>query len=123
MVSPENERRKKKLSPGKIIALILVLMMAEPEFLGILLGIAALVAPIGIVLFLIFRQKKHKESHQRALENTTFGSCRQQKAFDERIQELFCRHKDKAIHHVARGREIDPWDRPDIDISKYQRKE
>ena len=123
MVSPENERSKKKLSPGKIIALILVLMMAEPEFLGILLGIAALVAPIDIVLFLTFRQKKHKESHQRALENTTFGSCRQQKAFDERIQELFCFHKDKAIHHVARGREIDPWDRPDIDISKYQRKE
>ena len=57
MVSPENERSKKKLSPGKIIALILVLMMAEPEFLGILLGIAALVAPIGIVLFLIFRRQ------------------------------------------------------------------
>ena len=119
MIRQENKENKKKLSPGKIIVLILVLMMAEPEFLGI----AALVAPIGIVLFLIFRQKKHKESHQRALENTTFGSCRQQKAFDERIRELFCFHKDKAIHHVARGREIDPWDRPDIDISKYQRKE
>ena len=23
----------------------------------------------------------------------------------------------------ARGKEMDPWDRPDIDIRKYQRKE
>ena len=33
-----------------------------------------------------------------------------------------CTHKDKGVHHVRRGKEIDPWDRPDIDISKYQRK-
>jgi len=123
MIRQENEKNKKKASPGKIIGLILVLLMAEPEFFGIILGIAVFLSPIGIVLFLVLRQKKHKEGHQRALENTTFGSCRQQKAFDERVQELFCRHKDKAIHHVGRGKEIDPWDRPDIDISKYQRKE
>jgi hypothetical protein len=35
--------------------------------------------------------------------------------------EQFCRHTDKSEHHVRRGKEIDPWDRPDIDISKYQR--
>ena len=34
-----------------------------------------------------------------------------------------CFPDDKAVHHVRRGKEIDPWDRPDIDISKYQRKE
>lgn len=33
-----------------------------------------------------------------------------------------CTHNDKGVHHVRRGKEIDPWDRPDIDISKYQRK-
>ena len=44
-----------------------------------------------------------------------------QSSFDECPQPFFCRHKDKAVHHVRRGKEIDPWDRPDIDISKYQR--
>ncbi len=40
---------------------------------------------------------------------------------DEEPRRLFCFHKDKGYHHVVRGREQDPWDRPDIDISKYQR--
>lgn len=41
--------------------------------------------------------------------------------FDDCPQPLFCFHKDKGEHHVQKGKEIDPWDRPDIDISKYQR--
>jgi hypothetical protein len=44
-----------------------------------------------------------------------------QKSFDECNQPVVCRHTDKSEHHVRRGKEIDPWDRPDIDISKYQR--
>ena len=43
-------------------------------------------------------------------------------SFDDCPKKLFCFHKDKGEHHVARGKEIDPWDRPDIDIRKYQRK-
>ena len=27
-----------------------------------------------------------------------------------------CFHKDKGEHNVRKGKEIDPWDRPDIDI-------
>ena len=42
--------------------------------------------------------------------------------FDDCPQKVFCFHKDKGEHHVRKGREIDPWDRPDIDIRKYQRK-
>lgn len=30
--------------------------------------------------------------------------------------------RDRGEGHVRRGKEIDPWDRPDIDINKYQRK-
>ena len=43
-------------------------------------------------------------------------------SFDECPQSIFCRHKDNGEHHLKRGKEIDPWDRPDIDISKYQRR-
>ena len=41
---------------------------------------------------------------------------------DDCPKKLFCFHKDKGEHHIRKDREIDPWDRPDIDISKYQRK-
>ncbi len=36
--------------------------------------------------------------------------------------DTFCFHKDKGVHHVYKGKEIDPWDRPDTDIRKYQHK-
>ena len=122
MIRQEKGQRNKKVSPGKIIGLILVLALAETEFFSIVLTIALVLAPVGILLFLYLRQKKHRESHQSALENTTYTTCSREKAFDEQSRKLFCFHDDKAIHHVARGKEIDPWDRPDIDISKYQRK-
>lgn len=48
---------------------------------------------------------------------------KKQSSFDDCPKPLFCFHKDKGEHHVVRGKEIDPWDRPDIDIRKYQRKE
>ena len=41
---------------------------------------------------------------------------------DDCPRPLICFHRDKGEHHVRKGREVDPWDRPDIDISKYQRK-
>jgi hypothetical protein len=46
-----------------------------------------------------------------------------QETLDDCPQPLFCFHKDKGEHHLRRGKEIDPWDRPDIDISKYQRRQ
>ena len=123
MARQKREQNSKSMTPGKIIALILVLMLAGTDVFVILLAIALVVAPIAIPLFFYFQRKKHRQEHQRALENTTFTPCRQERAFDEQSRKLFCFHNDKAIHHVARGREIDPWERPDIDISKYQRKE
>ena len=57
----------------------------------------------------------------RTVTRTTTRYTTRQSSFDECPQPLFCRHKDKAVHHVRQGKEIDPWDRPDIDISKYQR--
>ena len=110
--------------PGwiKLVAPIIVILLAEPEFFGMLLGIALVLSPIAIPLVIYFRRKKHREKHQSALENTTYNPCEREKAFDEKRRKIFCFHDDKAIHHVRRGKEIDPWDRPDIDISKYQRK-
>lgn len=123
MIYQEKEHSQKRLTWGKLIGLVVVALVAEPELFGILLGIALILSPVVIPLVIYFRRKKHREAHQSALENTSYSSCAREKAFDERIRELFCFHKDEAVHHLARGKEVDPWDRPDIDISKYQRKE
>lgn len=126
MVKREKERGKKSSVAWQAIGLVATLVLAGGEFwelIGILIGIALVLSPIIIPLVIYFRRKKHKTKHQSALEDTTFTTCAREKAFDEQSRKLFCFHKDKAEHHVARGKEIDPWDRPDIDISKYQRKE
>ena len=95
------------------------------------------VIPIGICVgigFLVYQSKKQNgnisstRSGHSASTRTNYTSSaktsytRKQAAFDDCPRQLFCFHKDKGEHHVARGKEIDPWDRPDIDISKYQRK-
>ena len=85
-----------------------------------------------IVLFLLFAPqiaipliigyviiKLVKDNVPSASAKTTY--TQKPASFDNCPKKLFCFHKDKGEHHVARGREIDPWDRPDIDISKYQR--
>ena len=64
--------------------------------------------------FLLVRQTMKKQS-------TVSRPKARKESFDECHQPIFCFHKDKAEHHVKRGKEMDPWDRPDIDISKYQR--
>jgi hypothetical protein len=122
MFRQKKERDSSRPSWVKVVVPIIVLLLAEPEFSGMLLGIALILAPIVIPLVVYFRRKNHKKQHQSALENTTYNPCAREEAFDEKRRKLFCFHDDKAIHHVRRGKEIDPWDRPDIDISKYQRK-
>ena len=117
------EHSQKRLTKGKLIGLIVVAIIAAPQLLAALLAIALVASPVIIPLFIYLRRKKHRDGHQRSITNTTYTACKEEKAFDEKLQQLFCRHDDKAFHHVSRGREIDPWDRPDIDISKYQRKE
>ena len=101
---------------GKWIGLVLVLLFAQPE----------LVIPLavfgGVVWFAIQAVKKQQGSTQKVSGKSGTRYTTRQKSYDECPQSLFCRHKDKAVHHVRRGKEIDPWDRPDIDISKYQRR-
>ena len=72
--------------------------------------------PLGILAGIVYMVFHFLKAGQ-----TSTGS-RKSKALEDCPKQLFCFHKDKGEHHVARGKEIDPWDRPDIDISKYQRK-
>jgi len=111
---------------GSVISIVIMLLMLAGDLgiglLSLILLIAMVVGIIALPIWLI-RRRKHIAGHQKQLKNTTYDRCPQQKAWDEKVQDLFCFHKDKAFHHVRRGREIDPWDRPDIDIRKYQRKQ
>ena len=103
----DRERQKKP----NWLSLAIVLLVAAPS----------VTIPIGICVgvgYLIY--KMLKGNAYRAPAKPT--SARKSSSFDDCPRKLFCFHKDKGEHHVARGREIDPWDRPDIDISKYQRK-
>ena len=122
MIRQEKEHSQNRLTWGKLIGLVVIALVAEPELLGGLVGLALILAPVIIPLVIYFRRKKHRKEHQSTLEDTTYSPCRQEKAYLEESR-IFCRHDDKAIHHVGRGKEVDPWDRPDIDIRKYQRKE
>ncbi|MBE6921663.1 MAG: hypothetical protein E7465_00580 [Ruminococcaceae bacterium] len=106
---------KKPRSGSKWIGLLIFLMFANPALFIPL-------AVIGGTVYLVSRNLKTggKSSSGTYRQPPVRYTTRQEK-FDECPQPLFCRHKDKGEHHVRRGREIDPWDRPDIDISKYQR--
>ena len=115
MTTRKNE--KKKLNVGKLVGLILVLALAETEFFFALLGVAFVLAPFALVAWLVYRSSRLK-SGSPSREKISY---QKQSAYDECPRGIFCFHKDKGEHHVRRGREMDPWDRPDIDISKYQR--
>ena len=123
MARQREKRESSRSNWLSLIGSIIALLLAAPEFFGVLLVIALILSPVIIPLVIYFRRKKHKKQHQSALENTTYNPCARERAFEEKRQQRFCFHDDKSIHHVRRGKEIDPWDRPDIDISKYQRRQ
>jgi hypothetical protein len=106
--------KKNNSSPTKWLPVVVFLLFMNP----VLILPAAL---CGGIFWLAYQGVKKQQSGSAKSASSTRYTTRQEK-FDECPQSLFCRHKDKAIHHVRRGKEIDPWDRPDIDISKYQRK-
>lgn len=108
-----NRDKKNTVNSSKWIGIVLVLLFTQP-MLAIPLGIFG-----GIIWIVIQGVKKSQGNSQNSTSPTRY-TTRQEK-FDECSQPLFCRHTDKSEHHVRRGKEIDPWDRPDIDISKYQR--
>lgn len=111
------KKEKKKLSLGQIIGLVVFLLaMEDPELLAVVL----IIAPIALIVWLVIRYTK-KGRADGNIRDITY--TRNPEALDDCPSQKFCFHKDKGEHHVARGKEIDPWDRPDIDISKYQRKQ
>lgn len=105
----KHKRNDKKSSNW--IGLAVVLLLTAPEF----------VIPIGIFAGIIYLVVKLAKSSQGSPKSQKTTYTREPEALDDCPKPLFCFHKDKGEHHVARGKEIDPWDRPDIDISKYQR--
>ena len=112
----DRNRKNKKFNPGIFIAIAAISLLSEAggeifgSLLAAVLGFAILLTPVLVFIY-FFRQGKKNQSGTS--EEPAFDSC----------PKTFCFHRDKGEHHVRKGREIDPWDRPDIDISKYQRKQ
>ena len=102
-----NRERQKK--PNWLSFAVILLILA-PE-------IAIPVAICGGVGYWVYTLVKNGK-----VSTPVKKTARSRPAFDDCPKSRFCFHKDKGEHHVVRGKEIDPWDRPDIDISKYQRK-
>ncbi len=111
----KQQKETKKFPWGKIISLLLVLLAMNEDVFIVVLALLLCFGPIVLVGWLVYRAARSKGSTP-AMTRTS-----RQKTFDECPKRIFCFHKDKGEHHVRRGKEIDPWDRPDIDISKYQR--
>ena len=101
-------RYRKNDKKSSWLGLVVFLMLMNPALI-----------PLGVIGGVIYVLAKSKSGTQ---QNTTTRTTTRRETFDECPQPFFCFHKDKGEHHVKRGKEVDPWDRPDIDISKYQRK-
>lgn len=113
----DRERKNKSTFPGKIIAIVIVALSILPEeMIALVIGLAV-IGGIGYVGFLIAKKMVKAPRRER---NTP--AKRNRDVFDD-CPKSFCFHRDKGEHHLRKGREIDPWDRPDIDISKYQRRQ
>jgi len=108
-MNPNNNRKEDK--NGKWIGAVIFMLLVTPSLIPLAIF-------VGIIWFVI----KVLSKPQNAPKTSSTRYTTPQKSFDECPQSIFCRHTDKSEHHVRRGKEIDPWDRPDIDISKYQRK-
>ncbi len=104
-MSTNNRKENKKSS---WIGLVLFLLFTQP-FLVIPLAV------FGGIIYLVVKSIGNQQKTPSAQKTS------RKEKFDDCPQSIFCFHRDKGEHHVRRGREIDPWDRPDIDISKYQR--
>lgn len=103
--------KQKKPNIGTIIGLLIAFAALDAEMLAVIVVIAMLVLP-GYIVYRIVKAKKGRTNTRRQDNSDDCPNFLQ-----------VCFHKDKGEHHVVRGREMDPWDRPDIDISKYQRKQ
>ena len=121
-----SNRKREKKSSGWGLLVFLVLIFA-PEAVGVLIPLII----VGYVAYAVVKSAAAKSgstsrsySSATATRTTTRTATRyttRQEKFDECPQPISCFHRDKGEHHVRKGKEIDPWDRPDIDISKYRR--
>ena len=109
----QNQNSKKKSSSKSIIGVAVALWLLNPVLL--------ILAGMCYGVYLLIKQIANATPPVRSPPNTA-PPVRRQPAFDDCPTGLFCFHRDKGEHHVRHGREIDPWDRPDIDISRYQRR-
>ena len=107
----QNPEKKKSF---KWIPAVIFLLIANPALL-------LFIVPMAIFAGIFWIAYKGVKQQQSAGTTSASRYTTRQEKFDEGPQSLFCRHKDKSEHHLRLGKEIDPWDRPDIDISKYQR--
>lgn len=104
--------REKKKQPNWV-GLAIVLLLTAPE-------IAIPVAICGGIGYVVYAMVK---SGKISAPSKKITYTRKPSDLDDCSKPLFCFHRDKGEHHVSRGKEIDPWDRPDIDISKYQKRQ
>ena len=118
-MSMDDNRKRKKASPLGWIIVVLVFLMSQGggETIGLILGMVILLAIFAapfLIIFAIVRASRRRSAggKQPSRRTDTFDDC----------PKPICFHRDKGEHHVRKGREMDPWDRPDIDISKYQRR-
>lgn len=113
----QNQNQQKKSNPIIIIAIVLF-------FISIRLFVLFV---IGVSFYVLIK----KNSTVKSDSGTNYSSFTtsspnsdtpRNTAPKNDCPNTFCFHQDKAVHHVYKGKEVDPWDRPDTDISKYQRK-
>lgn len=119
----QTQNSKKKSSSKSIIGVAVALWLLNPVLLilaGMCYGVYLLIKQIANATPPV-RYPTNATPPVRHPTNTA-PPVRRQPAFDDCPTGLFCFHRDKGEHHVRHGREIDPWDRPDIDISRYQRR-
>ena len=107
--NPNRQANKKNVWIGPAV----ILLMTAPEVM----------VPAAIFLGIIWVVAKAVSKQQSTPKADSTRYTTRQEKYDNCSQSVFCRHTDKSEHHIRRGKEIDPWDRPDIDISKYQRKQ
>lgn len=109
---------KKQLSPQLLLIAAFVLFVLLSDRPNLAVGMFPLIIP-ALIIFFVMRAKK--EEHQQPVDEAN-PEAPTAPAVKNDCPSAVCFHKDKGEHHVKHGKEIDPWDRPDTDISKYQHK-
>lgn len=119
MAKKEN---KKKITPGKIVGILIALSILDSEMLAVLIVIGIFAGAFWLGIRAIRTASGGQKSAAPRQRTQAFDDC----------PKPVCFHKDRGTHHLYNSRErdpwdrpnreIDPWDRPDVDIRKYQRR-